>query len=65
MCQPMQLFAIYLNTLRVVLAYLKKGREVWERYVPEMGSNAIFGFYKSLAMELKEYLILLTDTVSN
>jgi hypothetical protein len=61
----MQPFAIHLNTPRVVLAYLKKGREFWERYVPEMGSNAIFGFYKSLAMEVREYSILLTDTVSD
>ena len=65
MCQPKQPFAMHLNTSRVVLACLKKDLEACDRYVPEMGSSAIFDFYKTSVIELREYSILLTDTVSD
>jgi hypothetical protein len=61
----MQPFAIHLNTSRVVLACLKKDLEFWDRYVPEMGPNAVFGFYQTSAVELREYSIVLTDTISD
>jgi hypothetical protein len=56
---------MHLNTSRVVLACLKKDLEACDRYVPEMGSSAIFDFYKTSVIELREYSILLTDTVSD
>ncbi len=56
---------MHLNISRVVLACLEKDLEICDCYVPEMYPYAVFGFYKTLAVELRVCLILLTNTVSD